>query len=586
MKKKLILLLSICMLLGMFIGIGSFASEEEPILEIRAKALELENAVYLSFAVPKEQTKGADVKLLVWTVPRQDGYFYGTQQAVLSSEEIAMVDDVECLIFTFRDLSAKQMTDTVYVKAYAAVETNSETVEYYSELEKYSILQYAYNKLGKTGEISSDENLLVLLPAMLEYGASAQVYFSYHTDRLANDRYYQIKVVDGTLVFDGSTHGLYLAGDTVTLTANGDQMDGKTFSHWENSAGENVGDTLNLTVEVGTANEVYTAVYGTPQPPESEKVVITVQNGCVENASSDGKYETQTEITLVPNSNTEADFAYWTNGEGEILSENARYTVTVGQTDTTYTAVYATAYSYFTFDNNGDGTCSILIYNSAECPTDVILPRHDPEGVTVSAIQTAGFQECSSLISITLSNSIETIGASAFQNCTSLKTVTFSPAIRSIGQKAFYKCGALTTLDRFEECGSLMTLEASVFAECAKLSHVDLPASITVIGNQAFSNCTKLANITLSPNTTTISTRAFYQCTSLASITIPVKVNKIEESAFAQCTKLTSVIFDNDSGWKVDSGVSIPAEDIRDMSYVASLLTSTSYYCGYVWTRG
>ena len=99
-----------------------------------------------------------------------------------------------------------------------------------------------------------------MLEAMLEYGANAQVYFSnYRIDRLANADYYQVKLSNGKLD-DGFAEGLYLEGDLVNITADA-PADGYYFAGWKNSAGVIVSTNATATVEVGTANEVYTAVY-------------------------------------------------------------------------------------------------------------------------------------------------------------------------------------------------------------------------------------------------------------------------------------------------------------------------------------
>ena len=74
------------------------------------------------------------------------------------------------------------MTDVIYARAYISVGGE----EYYSEPVKYSILNYIYNKLGYTGTATTNEKLDALLRGMLEYGASAQMYFDYKTEELAN----------------------------------------------------------------------------------------------------------------------------------------------------------------------------------------------------------------------------------------------------------------------------------------------------------------------------------------------------------------------------------------------------------------
>ncbi len=80
------------------------------------------------------------------------------------------------LRFYFKDLTDKQMTDNVYVRAYADVGGTA----LYSETVKFSVLEYAHVQLNNP---SATPELKALLTDMLNYGASAQKYFDYNTYR-------------------------------------------------------------------------------------------------------------------------------------------------------------------------------------------------------------------------------------------------------------------------------------------------------------------------------------------------------------------------------------------------------------------
>jgi hypothetical protein len=49
-----------------------------------------------------------------------------------------------------------------------------------------------------------------------------------------------------------------------------------------------------------------------------------------------------------------------------------------------------------------------------------------------------------SLTSITLPNTVTTIGDAAFKECTSLTSITLPDSVTTIGQSAFYGCHSLT----------------------------------------------------------------------------------------------------------------------------------------------
>ena len=65
-------------------------------------------------------------------------------------------------------------------------------------------------------------------------------------------------------------------------------------------------------------------------------------------------------------------------------------------------------------------------------------------GYLVRAIK--GFADCSSLTSVTIPDSVTTIGAQAFYNCSSLTSITIPDSVIGIGDKAFYGCNSLTSI--------------------------------------------------------------------------------------------------------------------------------------------
>lgn len=120
-------------------------SAEEAKLTIEATNLSFSDSVYIKYGVSCEGVDAKDVTLLVWTEP-QTKYVVGTEDAVLENVGTEVIDGTECVIFNFTGLAAKQMTDNVYAIAYAKVGNT----DVYSSPKKYSILQYAYNKMGIT----------------------------------------------------------------------------------------------------------------------------------------------------------------------------------------------------------------------------------------------------------------------------------------------------------------------------------------------------------------------------------------------------------------------------------------------------
>lgn len=73
------------------------------------------------------------------------------------------------------------------------------------------------------------------------------------------------------------------------------------------------------------------------------------------------------------------------------------------------------------------------------------------------------------------------------------------------------------------------------------ISKINIPNSITCIGNCAFTGCSNLTSITISDSVTTIGNYAFAGCTSLKSIIIPNNVTTIGNYAFTGCISLTDI---------------------------------------------
>ena len=88
---------------------------------------------------------------------------------------------------------------------------------------------------------------------------------------------------------------------------------------------------------------------------------------------------------------------------------------------------------------------------------------------------------------------------------------------------------------------SVTSIGDYAFSNCSSLASITIPDSVTSIGEYAFSNCTSLASITIPGSVTSIGNFAFRSCSNLASITIPDSVTIIGDSAFFDCTSLTSV---------------------------------------------
>jgi hypothetical protein len=149
---------------------------------------------------------------------------------------------------------------------------------------------------------------------------------------------------------------------------------------------------------------------------------------------------------------------------------------------------------------------------------------------------------CKTLVSITMPNSVTSIGERAFTNCIGLTSITIPNRVTIIDYATFTNCNGLTSVTI---PNSVTIIDELAFGACTSLTSITIPNSVTSIGDETFMHCIKLTSITIPNSVTSIGERAFYNCKSLTSITMPNRVTQIERAAFSRCTSLTSITIPN-----------------------------------------
>ena len=216
--------------------------------------------------------------------------------------------------------------------------------------------------------------------------------------------------------------------------------------------------------------------------------------------------------------------------------------------------------------------------------------RSDTVGIADDA-----FYGCKTLKSVTIPDSVTSIGSSVFEGCSSLTSVTIPDSVTSIGNYAFSGCTAeivwgdepvITEIGDYAFAGyagtsfvipdSVTSIGEYAFYNCSSLTSVTIPDSVTSIGGGAFSGCSSLTSVTIPDSVTSIGEYAFYDCICLTSVTIGKGVTSIGRYAFSGCISLTSATFKNTSGWK--AGSTSLSSDYLEIKYTAAqyLITSVS----------
>ena len=169
-------------------------------------------------------------------------------------------------------------------------------------------------------------------------------------------------------------------------------------------------------------------------------------------------------------------------------------------------------------------------------PKRLVIPEK-LGGYPVTGIGGSAFDECTSLSSIEIPNSVTSIGNWAFYKCTSLTEAVIPYGVTEIGEGAFEECESLKMVTI---PNGVTSIGNSAFNRCGNLEMITIPNSVTSIGNSAFNRCGNLEMITIPNNVTSIGSYAFAY-SSLRSIEIPNSVTEIDVSAFSHCSSLESV---------------------------------------------
>ena len=149
---------------------------------------------------------------------------------------------------------------------------------------------------------------------------------------------------------------------------------------------------------------------------------------------------------------------------------------------------------------------------------------------------------------VTIPDGMMRIGESAFYGCENLKTLMIPASLTNIARAAFFVCGGLTSIrvddeNRFYKSvnGLLLTKDGKTLIRGTGNGVVEIPSTVTSIGDMAFSGSSGLVEVTIPSGVTQIGRNAFSGCRELKSVTIPDGVTSIENAAFYGCRGLKSV---------------------------------------------
>ena len=258
-------------------------------------------------------------------------------------------------------------------------------------------------------------------------------------------------------------------------------------------------------------------------------------------------------------------------------------------------AAYRKAYGWKDFSN----------YYGGEVVADGITYRIDENGAMVAVAETAlteanilstvefegnqypvikinssVFSGNTNLTTVTLAESLTTLGSNAFESCKSLKTIKIPSGVTAIPENCFRECSLMESVSL---PAGLVEIGEYAFSGCQNLESVALPESLTTLGDYAFSSCKSLRAVKIPSGVTTIPDHCFYGCSSLENVTISEGVTDIEIEAFLSCNLNALTL--PESLEAIGSGAFSGNQSLKSVNIPAKVKTIKSqafYNCGLI----
>jgi len=255
-------------------------------------------------------------------------------------------------------------------------------------------------------------------------------------------------VVNPPVMNDNSFDGLYA---TTTLSVPEDAVTDYLATNWSLFENLRIGDSEAAAQTFETGNLKYMLIPGKTQEDKNLAVVIP------------GDYSSLTEVTIPERFTVPVDgknVRYYVDGIGFNAFKGCSDLATV------------------TFNSRNAST---FIGNYAFAGTKIstiTMPQ------TIESIGDYAFNECKSLSSLDIPGSVKTIGDYAFYKCTSLSSIVIPGSVRTIGVSAFEGIGfrSVTFNEGLESIGDYAFSDFSTFPS----QSLYIPSTLKSVGRSAF----------------------------------------------------------------------------------------------------
>lgn len=174
-------------------------------------------------------------------------------------------------------------------------------------------------------------------------------------------------------------------------------------------------------------------------------------------------------------------------------------------------------------------------------PVDVVIPPTVTFGgitYTVEGVGMSAYENCHTLESVTLPETVGTIFNYAFSGCDRLRNIEMSENLAKIGVEAFFGCSSLESIVIPD---GVKIIPPKTFSGCSSLKRVKVGENLMEIGKNAFAGCGSLEKFNFSETLETVDDSAFANCTSLETAYFPKRVVECGKYVFEGCTSLRYV---------------------------------------------
>ena len=146
--------------------------------------------------------------------------------------------------------------------------------------------------------------------------------------------------------------------------------------------------------------------------------------------------------------------------------------------------------------------------------------------------------------SMSLPDSVESIGACLFKDSVKLKKVKLPSGVTELPPYLFSGC---TSLEKVTMPDSLSEFPDGLFQYCKSLADIPFRAGITTLPESVFEGCSSLTSLVIPPSVKAILSRAVADCTSLKALVIPEALEEIAPDAFEGCNSLQNIRINGDN---------------------------------------